>query len=113
GEPPWKPVLYAVFRMLGREADPPAEERLTTDLKRLSELMSRVNSDRDAVVAAAGNCAGLAENLAPRMVTWSYDRPRTLRLLQQISADADFIAAQGEGAAAQATIALQSLFSAY
>ncbi len=113
GDPPWNAARYAVFRILVREADPQAEERLTTDLKRLSELMSRVNSDRDAVVAAAGNCAGLAENLAPRMVTWSYDRPRTLRLLQQISADADFIASQGEGAAAQATMALQSLFTAY
>jgi hypothetical protein len=42
-----------------------------------------------------------------------YDPAVTLHLLQKISADADDIAGQGEHAAAQAAMALQSLFVAY
>src|SRR2546422_10507026 len=85
GAPPWNAARYAVFRILVREADPQAEERLTTDLKRLSELMSRVNSDRDAVVAAAGKCGGLGGKPAPGVGTCSYHPAPSLRQVQESS----------------------------
>ena len=42
-----------------------------------------------------------------------FDQPQTLRLLKSISGDGDGIAEQGERAAEQATMALDSLFIAY
>lgn len=47
---------------------------------------------------------------------WSgvkFDQAETLRLMKSISADAEPIAQQGERAAEQATMALDSLFVAY
>jgi hypothetical protein len=43
----------------------------------------------------------------------TFDQPMTLRLMKSISSDADSIANQGERAAEQATMALDSLFVAY
>ena len=43
----------------------------------------------------------------------TFDQPQTLRLLKSISGDGDCIAEQGERAAEQATMALDSLFVAY
>lgn len=48
-----------------------------------------------------------------RMATLPYDQALTLRLLRAISGDADYISGQGERAAEQATMALDSLFIAY
>jgi hypothetical protein len=43
----------------------------------------------------------------------TFDQARTLRLLKAISGDAAYISQQGERAAEQTAMALQSLYSAY
>ena len=55
----------------------------------------------------------LANRLATRLNTMKFDQAQTLRLMKSISGDADGISAQGERAAEQATMALDSLFIAY
>jgi len=75
--------------------------------------MSQLNPDRDAVSSAATNSAHAADALAAKLRASSYDPALTLRLLQKISGDADEISAQGEQSAAQAAMALQSLYAAY
>jgi Cytochrome c554 and c-prime len=108
GDPPWNASRYAVFREVVHQMDGSNAEKLDAEILRLSQLMSQLNPDRDAVAAAATNAATVAQELSVKI-----NSALTLRLLQKISADADDIAGQGEHAAAQAAMALQSLFVVY
>ena len=54
----------------------------------------------------------MSGRLATRLNAMKFDPPQTLRLLKSISGD-EGIAEQGERAAEQATMALDSLFIAY
>lgn len=113
GDPPWNASRYAVFRDVVHQMDGGNAESLDAEILRLSQLMSQLNPDRDAVATAAKSAANLAQELSVNISSAPYDPALTLRLLQKISADADGIAGQGEHAAAQAAMALQSLFVAY
>jgi hypothetical protein len=113
GSPPWNPSRYAVFRDVVHQLDGENAEKLDSELSRLGQLMSQLNPDRDAVAASATNSAHLADELLAKMNSASYDPVITLHLLQAISADADNISGQGEHSAAQAAMAVQSLFLAY
>jgi hypothetical protein len=113
GDPPWNASRYAVFRDVVHQMDGAGADKLDAELSRVAQLMSQLTPDRDAVAAAATNCAHLADDLSAKITSTPYDPALTLRLLQKISADADDISGQGEHAAAQAAMALQSLFVAY
>jgi hypothetical protein len=113
GNPPWNPSRYAVFRDVVHQLDGENAEKLDFELSRLGQLMSQLNPDREAVAASATNSAHLADGLLAKMNSASYDPVITLHLLQAISADADNISGQGEHSAAQAAMAVQSLFLAY
>lgn len=113
GDPPWNASRYAVFRDLLREADPHAAETLEGNLTQLAREMSRLNPDRSSVAAEAGGSAEIAEGLIARLQGLSYDQALTLRLLRRISGDGEQISGQGERAAEQAVMALDSLFVAY
>jgi hypothetical protein len=113
GDPPWNASRYAVFQEVVHQMDGSTAEKLDAGILRLSQLMSRLNPDRDAVATAASNAANLAQELSVKINSAPYDPAVTMRLLQKISADADEIAGQGEHAAAQAAMTLQSLFVAY
>jgi ABC-type transporter Mla subunit MlaD len=79
----------------------------------LSKSLSQLNPDRDAVATACTAAIALSNQLATRIATQPYDVATTLRLLQRISDDADEISNQGERAAEQAAMAIDSLFIAY
>jgi hypothetical protein len=113
GDPPWNPSRYTIFHEVVFQADGDGAGQLDSELTRLAQLMSQLNPDRDAVAAAAGNSAKLVGDLAAKVDAMANDPASTLRLLRKISGDADSISAQGEHAAAQAAMALQSLFVAY
>ncbi|MGD1210345.1 MAG: multiheme c-type cytochrome [Candidatus Acidiferrales bacterium] len=113
GDPPWNASRYIVFREVVREVDPVAAENLDPQLAHVVKLMSSLNPDRAEVAAAATSGAQLADDLARKLDSMSYDRALTLRVLQRICSDADTISNQDEHAAAQAAMALQSLFVAY
>jgi hypothetical protein len=113
GDPPWNPSRYTIFHEVIFQADGDGAEKLDSALTHLSQLMSQLNPDRDEVAASAGNCAKLVGNLSLKVGAMANDPASTLRLLRKISGDADNIAAQGEHAAAQAAMAVQSLFVAY
>jgi hypothetical protein len=113
GDPPWNGSRYAVFRDVVHQVDGSTADKLDAEILRLRKLMSQLNPDRDAVAAGAANAANLAQELLVKINSAPYDLAVTLRLLQTISNDADEIAGQGEHAAAQAAMALQSLFVAY
>ncbi len=74
--------------------------------------MTAPGSDRKQIAAQASSVAETADRIAQRLAAMKYDQPVTLRLMKSISGDADFIAEQGERAAEQATMALDSMFVA-
>src|ERR1700687_2024802 len=113
GDPPWNASRYAVFQLVANQADAAIAHELATQLARLTELMSKPVPDREAVATIAANAAPVAGKLAQRLENLQFDQPTTLRLLQRISADEAGISNQGERAAEQAAMALDSLFVAY
>jgi hypothetical protein len=113
GSPPWNASRYVVFREIARQVDESGSQELDKQLARLATLMSDASSDRAAVVTEAKNAAVIARDLALKLNHIPYDPAMTLRLLHQITSDADYISNQDEHAAAQAAMAIQSLFVAY
>ncbi len=113
GDPAWNSSRYAVFRLLAKQIDSANAQELDRQLLAVSDEMSRLNPDRNAVAAAASAAAPLAQRIAQRLATMQYDQAVTLRLLQRISDDAENIALADERAAEQAAMALDSLYIAY
>jgi hypothetical protein len=113
GDPPWNGSRYAVFRELAHQVDNDATARLDDRVAQIAKMLSQLNPDREGVAAAAASTASLSGQLAARIETQPYDAAMTLRLLQRISSDADEISNEGERAAEQAAMALDSLFIAW
>jgi hypothetical protein len=113
GDPPWNGSRYAVFRELAHQVDNDAATRLDDQVAQIAKALSQLNPDRDAVAAASASAATLSNQLVARIQSQPYDGTTTLRLLQRISNDADEIANEGERAAEQAAMAIDSLFIAY
>lgn len=113
GDPPWNGSRYAVFRELAHEVDDAGASRLDDQMAQIAKALSQLNPDRDVVEAASANGAALSNQLVARIEAQPYDAAMTLRLLQKISNDADDISNEGERAAEQAAMAIDSLFIAY
>ncbi|HTV59648.1 MAG TPA: multiheme c-type cytochrome [Verrucomicrobiae bacterium] len=113
GNPPWNASRYMVFREIVREMDPADAKELDGQLVHLTALMSTLNPNRDEVASTAASSARLADAIAHKLNGSTYDSALTVRIFQQICSDADPISNDGEHSAAQAAMALQSLFVAY
>jgi hypothetical protein len=113
GDPPWNPSRYTIFHEVIFQADGDGAGKLDSELTHLGQLMSQLNPDRDAVAGSADSCAKLVGDLSSKVGAMPNDPASTLRLLRKIVGDADNISAQGEHAAAQSAMAVQSLFVAY
>jgi ABC-type transporter Mla subunit MlaD len=113
GDPPWNGSRYAVFRELAHQVDDAGASRLDDQVAQIAKLLSQLTPDRDAVSSTAAGAASLSNQLAGRIETQRYDAAMAMRLLQKISSDADDISGEGERAAEQAAMALDSLFIAY
>jgi hypothetical protein len=113
GNPPWNLSRYAVLRQIANEMDREGGRRLETEIDKLYAIMSAGNPDRNQAAAQARATSDVAGRLAQQISAGSFDQARTQRLLQAIARDGDYISRQGERAAEQATMALQSLYIAY
>jgi len=113
GDPAWNTSRYAVFRLLAKQIDSASAQELDRQILLVSDEMSKLNPDRNAVAAAASAAAPLAQRIAERLATMQYDQAIVLRMLQRIPDDAEYIALADERAAEQATMALDSLYIAY
>lgn len=113
GNPPWNMSRYAVLRQILNEIDRDNARRLEAEVDKLYAIMSSGNPDRNQAAAQARATADVAGLLIQRLAGASFDQARTQRLLQAISRDGDYISRQGERAAEQAAMALQSLYLAY
>ena len=99
--------------MLAKQIDSASAQELDGRLSAVSEEMSKLNPDRNAVVSAATAAAPVAQRIAERLAAMPYDQAMALRMLQQITDDAGNISQADERAAEQAAMALDSLYIAY
>jgi cytochrome c554/c'-like protein len=113
GNPPWNLSRYVVLRRVIQEADSGAAQQLASEVDKVYTLVTALGSDRKQLAAEASSASQVADRLAQRLNGITFDQPMTLRLMKSIASDADSIANQGERAAEQATMALDSLFVAY
>jgi hypothetical protein len=113
GNTSWNLSRYVILRHVIQEADASAAQQLESEIDKVYSLVTLPGSDRKQIAAPASIAADMADRLARRASALKYDQPMTLRLMRNISGDADFISEQGERAAEQATMALDSLFIAY
>jgi Cytochrome c554 and c-prime len=113
GDPPWNGSRYAVFRELAHQVDNDAATRLDDQVAKIAKMLSQLSPDREGVAAASASAASLSGQLVARIESQPFDATMTLRLLQRISGDADEISNEGERAAEQAAMALDSLFIAW
>jgi cytochrome c554/c'-like protein len=112
GNPPWNPSRYAVFQLVINEFDRAAAQQLDAEVKKVLALVSDVAADRNQIAQAAAGTADVADGLARRMMAANIDQAAARRLLKNIAADSDRIASQGERAAEQAAMAIDTLYIA-
>jgi hypothetical protein len=113
GDPAWNSSRYAVFRLLAKQVDPAAAQELEQRLTTLAGQMSTLNPDRVAVASVASSAGPIAQRVAERLAAMQYDQELVLRMLQQITNDAENISLADERAAEQATMTVDSLYIAY
>jgi hypothetical protein len=70
-------------------------------------------ADREQIAAAAKSAADAADQILQQVRRQQYDAALTTRVMQEIAGDGNSIAEQGERAAEQAAMALDSLSIAY
>jgi hypothetical protein len=113
GDPAWNASRYVVFRLLAKQIDSASAQELDRQVLAVSDEMSKLNPDRNAVVAAATAAAPLAQRIAERLAGMPYDQAIVLRMLQRIPDDAENVSLADERGAEQAVMALDSLYIAY
>ena len=112
GNAPFNLSRFVVLNHVIQDADPGATGELKAGIDRVYAGVTALNANRQQVSSEATGVSELAGRLATRLNGMKFDPPQTLRLLKSISGD-EGIAGQGERAAEQATMALDSLFIAY
>jgi hypothetical protein len=113
GNPPWNISRFVVLRHIAREFDSNAAQQLEAAINSLYALVSAVGNDRTRVAAEATRIGGLAAQLETRVKAGTFDAALTRRLMKNIAGDGEYISMQGERAAEQAAMALDSLFVTY
>lgn len=113
GDPAYNTSRSIVFHLLARQVDQAAAQDLERQVTAVADEMSKLNPDRNAVAAAAGAAAPLAQRIAERLASLEYNQDLALKMLQQISADSENISLADERAAEQAAMAIDSLYIAY
>ena len=112
GDPSYNLSSYVLFKHFADEVDPSLNAELNTAANRVAALITSMSPDRAAVETAADHAAELAAKLSLELQRYTYDRPRTERLLRSITADGDALSGDGERTAEQATMTVDSLYIA-
>lgn len=113
GNPPWNLSRYAVLRQIATEVDAGTAQQLQAEISRVYALVSAPGTDRTRIAAQATAASEIADRVAQKMAGAPFDQAMTRRLLNSISGDAQYVAEQGERAAEQAAMVLDSLYLAY
>jgi len=111
GSPPWNLSRYALLAHSSAEMG--VARSLSTEVEKLYAIMSTVSPDRTKAAAQARTTGDEADRMVRQIAAASFDQTRTKQLFQAIARDAGYISLQGERAAEQAAMVLQSLYLAY
>jgi hypothetical protein len=111
GVPAWNAARFVVFRYAAAEADAATAGKLESEMAMLSGLMGQLGGDREQIAASADRAANLVHALALALNSRRYDQAFTLQIMRRIAADSRGIALQGQRAAEQATMSLDSLYN--
>jgi len=111
GDAPYNVSRYVAFSVFAEEVDPTTNRELQAETDKVATLITTMSPDRAAVRAAAKH-ATLSDKLLGEVQTAAYDRARTQRLIKSIAGEGDAISRQGERAAEQATMTVDSLYIA-
>jgi len=113
GNPPWNLSRFVVLRQIALEFDRAGAQQLQTSINNLYALVSTIGNDRNQVAAQAVQVQTLATQLEARVKAGTFDAALVRRLMKNISGDGEYISTQGERAAEQAAMAVDSLFVTY
>ncbi len=113
GVPAWNAARFVVFRYAAAEIDGATAAKLDAEMATLGGLMGQLNGDREQIAASADRAAELAHSLAGALNGRSYDQAFTLQVMRKIAGDSSAISQQGQRAAGQAAMSLDSLFAVY
>jgi len=112
GVPAWNASRYVVFKYAAREANAGAAEQLESEMKKLAGLMGQLSGNKEEIAATASRAAEMAHQLAGNLNGQTFDQAFTLRVMRGIAKDGAAISIEGQRAAEQATMSLDSLSTA-
>jgi len=92
--------------------DPNLASQLDKDFADVYGLASKINTDRNELAQRATKAAATAQEIADRINSEPVDREKAGRLIAEIVANSDELAAQGTRTAEQAAMALEALMAA-
>ncbi len=113
GNPPWNISRFVVLKHIGEEFDSAGTQQLQQAIGNLYTMVSTIGNDRTQVAAEAARVHDMAAALEQKVKAGSFDAGLTQRLMKSIAADGEYISRQGERAAEQAAMALDSLYVTY
>ncbi len=113
GNPPWNASRFAVLETIARQLDAGNARELDREVERVNQLVGDAQADRAQIAVAADEAANGADKLASDLVKTTLDPSAALKLIDGICADSERIANQGERAAEQAAMVVNSLFVSY
>jgi hypothetical protein len=113
GVPAWNSSRYVVFRHVVKKVNPEAAAQLDSDISKLASLLGQPNGSPQEIAATATRAAATARGVVQQLNARVYDQAFTLALMRAIANDGDEISSQGQRAAEQAAMSLDSLFVAY
>ena len=113
GVPAWNGSRYVVFHHLVTKINGDAATQLDAAIVKLATLLGQPNGNPQEIAATATRAAGIASQVSRQLSTKTYDQSFTLGLMRAIAQDGDAISGQGQRAAEQAAMSLDSLFVAY
>jgi hypothetical protein len=113
GNPPFNLSRFAVLKQIAQEFDRAGAQQLQTSVNNLSALVSTIGNDRNQIATEAAKVQALAAQLESKVKAGTYDAALVKRLMKNIAGDGEYISMQGERAAEQAAMAIDSLFVAY
>jgi hypothetical protein len=113
GVPAWNASRYVVFKYAAREVNAGAAGQLESEMTKLARLMGQLNGNKEEIAATALRAAEVAHQLAGSLNAQTFDQAFTLRVMRAIAKDGPAISLEGQRAAEQATMSLDSLFTGY
>jgi len=111
GVPAWNSARYVVFRYAAMETDPANASKLESEIATLSGLMGQLNGNREQIATSADRAAVITHDLAAKLNARNYDLAFTVQVMRKIAGDSQTISQQGQRAAEQTTMTLDSLYN--